>query len=225
MGGVLGIDEAGRGPVIGPLILAGVLCGERQLEALERLRLKDSKRTSRPRRAELAREIAARVKIRLLAFPPALLEENLNQVELEGMARLVQGLNPQVLYLDAPVRSVLIPRYVQELRRRTGRPDLEVIAENGADDRYPVVSAASIVAKVYRDQAIERLRALYGDFGWGYPLEKKTRRFLEQVYARRRCFPPCVRTRWRTSRRVAAEHRARSRPPRPPDREGGARSP
>jgi len=207
---ILGIDEAGRGPVIGPLVLAGVLICEDQLGELIRLGVRDSKRLSRPRRRVLAEGIRALAqKVRLISFPPQRLErDNLTDLELGGMARLVSELRPTRVYLDAPVSPRGIPRYVEALRRHMRCPTeakMEIVAENKADARYPVVAAASIVAKVERDRAIEALKERYGDFGWGYPSERKTQKFLRDWYAVHGGFPPCVRRHWRSCRRIIEE--------------------
>jgi len=207
---ILGIDEAGRGPVIGPLVLAGVLICEDQLEELIRLGVRDSKRLSRPRRRVLAEGIRALAqKVRLISFPPQRLErDNLTDLELRGMARLVSELRPTRVYLDAPVSPRGIPRYVEALRRHMRCPTeakMEIVAENKADARYPVVAAASIVAKVERDRAIEALKERYGDLGWGYPSERKTQKFLRDWYAAYGGFPPCVRRRWQTVRKILKE--------------------
>ena len=83
-----------------------------------------------------------------------------------------------------------------------------VVAENFADRNYPVVSAASILAKVHRDGLIKELHRQYGDFGSGYPSDRKTRQFLEQCYRREGKFPDIVRTGWATVRRITAPQQA-----------------
>lgn len=214
MGGILGIDEAGRGPVIGPLVLAGVHVDRAKLQSLAALGVRDSKQLSRGERTTLAREIRqVALDVRLIPFAPRQLGQNLNRVELSGMARLIHDIGPDSVYLDAPVGPRGISGYLLRLKEqlaKEGRREKrwEIFAENGADRRYPIVSAASIVAKVYRDEAIKRLHQLYGDFGWGYPLEPKTRRFLRDWYSDHRRFPACVRVRWRTVRTIVTESEA-----------------
>lgn len=202
--GILGIDEAGRGPVIGPLVVAGVLVDAEVENSLIRLGLKDSKQVRRPERRRLAKEIEMHAReIRILAYSPAQLEVNLNHVELSAFAHLVRELSPSRVVVDAPVPPRSIPQFVDLLRRKASTHDeLEIVAENRADENHAIASAASIIAKVYRDEALQRLHKLYGDFGWGYPVELKTRSFLRDWYERHRRFPPCVRTRWRTVRQI-----------------------
>lgn len=200
---ILGIDEAGRGPVIGPLVLAGVLIDEARLDRLAQLGVKDSKQLSRSRRDAFVPEVMAITrKTRLLTIPARKLDGNLTQVELKGMAQIIRRLRPTAVYLDAPVPPRGIAHYVRALRSLVGEGALEIIAENKADEKYAIVSAASIIAKVHRDRAIEQLRLEYGDFGWGYPSERKTQQFLEHWYTEHGAFPECVRYRWNTVQRL-----------------------
>ncbi len=202
---VLGIDEAGRGPVIGPLVLAGVLLEEGHQRELRALGVRDSKALSRERRAELLPRIERVAQAVECAILPADdLEGNLTQVELAATARLIAKLRPERAVIDAPVGPRAIPAYREALRRRLPFA-CELVVENRADARYPVVAAASIVAKVQRDREILELRARYGDFGWGYPSEPKVQRFLREWYAKHGSFPKCVRARWATAQRIARE--------------------
>ena len=200
---VLGVDEAGRGPAIGPLVVAGVLIDASAEARLKDLGVRDSKDLSSERRRAMVegiREIAQ--ESRIIAFAPVQLNDNLNAVELSAIVRLVDGLAPDALYLDAPVGPRAIPAFVEMLQRHRRSSELTITAENKADARYPVVAAASILAKVYRDAAIERLHEIYGDFGSGYPADPKTTHFLNRWYDNHGSFPACVRTRWGTVRNI-----------------------
>ncbi len=199
----LGIDEAGRGCVIGPLVVAGVVASQEQIRALYELGVRDSKRLPRAQREELALKIE-RLAQRILAIEigPSDLEENLTEVELRAFVHIIRESGAERVYLDLPVGPSACERFSWALRERVGIRDLELIAENKADAQYPVVSAASIIAKVWRDRAIERLRQEYGDFGWGYPSEPKTRAFLKEFYERTGRWPECVRRKWRTLQRL-----------------------
>lgn len=203
---VLGLDEAGRGCVIGPLVVAGVVISQENLEKLSTLGVRDSKRLSRSRRALLAPQIeriAQRVIV--LEIGPSDLEENLTEVELRAMAQIIRESRAECVYLDLPVGPAARDRFIQALGEMVGQGQWSrrsLVAENKADAQYPVVSAASIIAKVYRDRAIEKLRQEYGDFGWGYPSEPKTRAFLKAFYERTGRFPDCVRRKWRTLRKL-----------------------
>lgn len=200
---ILGIDEAGRGCVIGPLVVAGVLVSEEQLEVLRRLGVRDSKKLARARRGALFTQIVQTAqRIFCVEIEPSELAENLTNVELQAMAQIIRRSSANRVVLDLPVGPRAHKNFIQILRSQTNT-DFELIAENGADARYPVVSAASIVAKVHRDRAIEKLREQYGDFGWGYPAEPKTRAFLEDYFARTGRFPECARAKWRTLKEIS----------------------
>lgn len=208
---ILGIDEAGRGPVIGPLVLAAVLIDESQSENLSQLGVKDSKQLSRRRRESLVPEILAIAhQFSRLAIPAEKLDGNLTQIELEGMAQLIRALRPDTVFLDAPVPPSGIAHYVSTLRSLAGDCGCELVAENKADEKYPVVGAASILAKVRRDQLVCALKAKYGDFGWGYPSEPKTQNFLVEWYAVHGTFPDIVRHRWRTVQQIIHHHKMQS---------------
>ncbi len=200
---VLGIDEAGRGPVIGPLVVAGVLLQEEHQQQLVALGVRDSKALPRGRRAALFPHIERIAQaVEALSLPAHALDGNLTQLELEATARLIKRLKPDRVVIDAPVGPRALPAYREALRRLLPFA-CELTVENKADARYPVVAAASIVAKVRRDREILRLHRKYGDFGWGYPSEPKVQRFLREWYAKNGSFPDCVRARWATARRIA----------------------
>ncbi len=200
---VLGIDEAGRGCVIGPLVVAGVVIPHEHWGELSELGVRDSKRLSRSRRAFLATQIERLARrVIVLEIEPSELEANLTEIELQAIAQIIRESKAECVYLDLPVGPSARDRFIQALCERVGTQKFELFAENRADAHYPVVSAASIIAKVYRDQAIERLRQEYGDFGWGYPSELKTRAFLREFLARTGHFPSCARRKWRTLRKL-----------------------
>ncbi len=201
---LLGIDEAGRGCVIGPLVVAGVLIAAERLAELSALGVKDSKRLTRARREQLSAQIE-RIATRLFVkeIGPRELEENLTEIELRAMAQIVQESGAQRVVLDLPVGPATRESFVRRLRSAVGHDTFGIIAENRADARYPIVSAASIIAKVHRDRAIARLRQQYGDFGWGYPSEPKTQAFLREFYEHTGRFPDCARRKWRTLQKLA----------------------
>jgi len=106
--------------------------------------------------------------------------------------------------LDVPVRGSGIYKYNNTIRDildtffKEGSPD--IIGENKADDTYPVVSAASIIAKVTRDKEIIKLHKTYGNFGSGYPSDPKTRHFLSHF---KNHYPDIVRKKWSTCNKVS----------------------
>ncbi|WP_048061468.1 ribonuclease HII [Hyperthermus butylicus] len=216
----IGIDEAGRGPVIGPMVVVGVAVCSNDIDKLVALGVRDSKQLTPVVRAKLYGEIL-RVALHsvIVKLPPALLDAvNLNQLEVETfeyIASRIAGVHdsPEAVYVDA----VGSPEKLAA--RLSGRLGVRVIAEPGADKTYPIVSAASIVAKVVRDAEIRMLRRLYGVRGSGYPTDPETIAWLAEEYRRNPANPPWfVRRTWSTLKRIApgwyVEKQATTQPPR-----------
>jgi ribonuclease HII len=185
----LGIDEAGRGPVIGPMVIAGVLVDKEGMEKLKNIGVKDSKMLSIAKRESLfekIKEIALKYKIVIL--PPEDIDEalnsptnNLNKFEMVNMAMISNFIDSESIILDAPSNN--IDAFVQEFKIFLKNKDRKVTAEHKADTNYPSVAAASILAKVTRDREIEKLKMKVNiDFGSGYPSDPKTQAFLKENY-------------------------------------------
>ncbi len=82
---------------------------------------------------------------------------------------------------------------------------LRIVSEHKADRTYPIVSAASIIAKVERDSEIAKLKVKYGDFGSGYLTDDKTMVFLKRLLDTNDDYPSCVRKSWKPAQRVKSE--------------------
>lgn len=164
---IAGVDEAGRGPLAGPVMVAAVVLGpNRSLDGLA-----DSKTLTARRRATLAtriREEAAAVAV-VSVSSGEIDELNILRASLEGMARAVAALSPR------PARVVVDGNQMPEL-------DCPCEAVVGGDAAIPAISAASILAKVARDEYMIALDARYPGYGFarhkGYP----TREHLEALY-------------------------------------------
>ncbi len=199
---ICGVDEAGRGPVIGPLVVAGI-CGDERVIAS--LGVKDSKKLSAKRREKLAEEIKkVASKIIVIRVEPeeidALREKmTLNDIEVELFARVISQLNGDKVYVDAA--DVNEDRFAEEIKKRLGK-DVEIISEHKADSKYPMVSAASIIAKVERDRIINELKKELGEFGSGYPADERTKRFLEEYVRGHNELPPHTRHSWKSAKRA-----------------------
>lgn len=199
---ILGLDEAGRGSVLGPLVV-GAFCYEGEpvdagaLDPLAALGAADSK-TLTPARRRAARSRLAQVGVeRWVTIPATRIDEgNVNTLEEEAFLTLVAALAPDRVYLDAPVHPAGIPRLRDRLITRSGVRDW--VVENKADGRWPVVGAASLVAKTERDDAIDRLTEVLGPIGSGYPSDPATRARLTEWLRTDAPLPDCVRTRWGT---------------------------
>jgi ribonuclease HII len=179
---VMGIDEAGRGPIIGPMIVAGVVFEEDLENELIKIGVRDSKRIGQKRREKLFYQIlekAVYVIVRMIS-PKDVDENNINEIELDTIVRMIIGtcmsLNrcPDKIIIDAVGNPSGGEKYI---RAKTGHKN--VMMRIAADSNYPVVSAASIVAKVLREWHIERLKKSVGEFGSGYPSDIDTILWLE----------------------------------------------
>ena len=203
---ILGIDEAGRGCVIGPMVLAAVLVTRRSWDQLLQSGVKDSKKLSPKRRTELAKVIRETVLgSEVEIIPPATIDEycrrnGLNVLEAETAAKLIQLRDPDLVYIDAPGRGG--ERFKKQVELCLGERRICIIAENYADNNYVAVAAAGILAKVTRDLEIEKLKEKVGDFGSGYPSDPKTQNFLRKICQPNAPLPDYLRTSWLTVRRI-----------------------
>jgi ribonuclease HII len=209
---VAGVDEAGRGCVIGPLVVAGVLLKEENLSLLVRLGVRDSKLLSAKKREALFLEIARlaekRVVVKLSPVEIDRVAESgrklhkLNRLEAQVMARIIEALKPDEAYVDAA--DVVEDRFKHHIQEGLSFR-AKVIAKHKADRTYPVVSAASIIAKVERDREIAALTGEYGDFGSGYLTDPKTMRFLKRWLETHGDYPDCVRKSWKPAKQAKSE--------------------
>lgn len=202
---ICGIDDAGRGPVIGPLVIAGVVVDEHGLSNLINVGVKDSKTLSPRRREHLAAEILRIAKnYKIVKVPPSEIDRvvetgkklnRLNRLEARVMAGIIRELKPDIAYVDAS--DVLPERFRQHIAEEIPFK-IEIVSEHKADRKYPVVSAASIIAKVERDREIAELKEKYGDFGSGYVADPKTMHFLRRWIENHDSYPDFVRKSWKT---------------------------
>ncbi len=191
-----------------------VLCGanfeQHVLADLKSAGVKDSKQLTPRRRETLCKlilEVASGVEV--IEIPAAEIDDsrlvqkvNLNELEARSFARIIDRLNPELVYLDSPDPN---PKLFETriLRYLKSRPKL--VAENYADRKYVAVSAASVVAKVRRDSRIAELAHRYGDIGSGYPADPVTISFLKNWVREHGSLPDFARRSWVTAQRIEAE--------------------
>lgn len=202
---ILGIDDVGRGAVIGPLVICGLVVEKDKEKLLKRIGVKDSKELTPGQRKKLAKDIERVAKDIILIKIPACkidrwrqLKRSLDLLEAEKMAEIIEIARAEKVYLDAlTTRPKKFEKLVKSFLRNK---KIKIVAENFADKKYPVVSAASILAKVERDKAIEKLKKKMNyDFGVGYPHDERTINFLEMILKKEKRWPSFVRKTWVTS--------------------------
>jgi ribonuclease HII len=215
---ISGIDDAGRGSIIGPLAIAGISLEEKDLHKLADLGVKDSKLLSPKRRETLAHQIRQLVLgCNIVLLPPVEIDRvvetgkrlhRLNRLEAHAMASVLAALKPDVAYVDA---SDVIPNRFRDHIAERLTFKLKIISEHKADSKYPVVSAASIIAKVERDKALSELQKKYGDMGCGYPTDSNTLEFLECWIKKFGSYPDFVRKSWKPAKRIKQNADARQK--------------
>jgi len=198
---ICGIDEAGRGPVLGPLVMCGLLVKEEDEKGLVKLKVRDSKLLTKVKREFLFDKIKdISYKYEIIAIYPDEIDHavnnhdglNLNKLEARKSAEIINLLKPDKAIVDAPSNN--IKSYKQYLFELINNKKIELILEHKADLNYPIVSAASILAKVTRDNEIEKIKKkIKIDFGSGYMSDSKTVNFLEKYYEK---YPELFRKSW-----------------------------
>lgn len=200
---LIGIDEAGRGPVLGPLVMACVAITVEQETALERFGIRDSKKYGSGKRAKGARlaarpAVLSRCEHRVVVYGPEEIDRyvtvgRLDDLEREGALRLLEevGATPsdRIVCDGEPIFSRLSERW----------PNL--VAENKADENHVCVSAASIVAKVRRDELMDAIcrkyEAEFGPITGGGYVNEGSRRFLLAYESKNGELPPECRKSWK----------------------------
>jgi len=204
-----GIDEAGRGPVLGPMIIAMVVADKKTLEKFKMYGVKDSKQLSPLMRKKLYNIIKEESKYVIsLELKPIEIDEavfhghKLSILEAKKMAELINTIKGvDIVYVDA---AHINAEYFKGIIQSHLTYNVKIICEHNADERYISVSAASIIAKVERDMIINNLKQKYGDFGSGYPSDQKTINFLKKWIKTYNDLPPFVRKSWSTIKRLSS---------------------
>lgn len=202
---VLGIDEAGRGCVLGDLVIAGFLSEDPDEAHLREAGAADSKALSRRNRNAARERLSKLGRPEIRRVSPAEIDGgNINHLEEAAIVSLILATRPDEVFLDALGHPSTLPA----LKRRllAGLPaDLRpaITIEPKADSTYAVVGAASIFAKTLRDDLLDEIRSEFGEIGSGYPSDPKTRAWLESRHQRGEPWPFFVRTRWGTISEIA----------------------
>lgn len=193
--------------MVGPLVVAGVSADEYGAQELVEVGVRDSKALS-PRRREIlyAEILKISARVHWVAIPPEEIDNvvltgkkyrKLNYLEALYFAKVVDELEADLVTVDA---SDAVPDRFRDLIRSNLRSQCEVRAYHKADRDYPLVSAASIVAKVERDRLVGRLRSVHGDFGSGYPSDPRTKIYFRKWLEEGRLPPDWTRRSWKSWR-------------------------
>ena len=195
---ILGIDEAGRGPVIGPLIVAGVMIEDGKEAMLGEV--KDSKLLFHKKRIILSKHIKKNFEYKIIKIHPkeiddALLSEhlNLNWLEAHKQAEIINKMKPDVVIIDCPSPSIY--KYTLYLKNLLKNKKIKLIVEHKADYNYPIVSAASIIAKDTREIEMKKIKKKYGSTGPGYATSPVTQKFIKENFDKH---PEIFRQTWAT---------------------------
>lgn len=200
----VGIDEAGRGSLVGDMFVAGVALVDEQSEHLLASGVRDSKTLSRARRYSLLLDIIrySETVVVCRITPEEIDRENINDLEVEAVKKILKhvrsrGVNLSRVVIDEIAgRKEVIESFAKELF-----PEVEIIIKPKADRDFVQVSAASVVAKSLRDGLIRILSRTYGEIGSGYPSDPRTIRWLKEAGSRG-SIPICVRKSWKTVRKI-----------------------
>ena len=195
---VCGVDDAGRGSLVGPLVIAGVSLDKTKIRKLRSMGIKDSKKLSPAQREKLYKKIIKFAdayyvaKINPSTIDKSVLKHGLNNLEAKYMARVISKLNPSISYVDScDVNPSRFGKTISKLSKKN-----KIKSYHHADSRFVIVSAASIIAKVNRDREIKKIRKNH-DVGSGYPSDAKTIGYVKQYISYKNEIPNFVRSSWK----------------------------
>ncbi|MGH1567834.1 MAG: ribonuclease HII [Nitrosopumilus sp.] len=200
---ICGVDDAGRGPMLGPLVIAGISLEKKNIKKLNALGVKDSKKLTSKSRELLYKKIIEIIddyciaKISPRSIDASVKKHCLNGLEAKYMAKVVSKLNPDISYVDSC--DVNPTRFGKEISKLSDNHKIK--SYHRADSKFVVVSAASILAKVSRDRAIAKLRKDH-DLGSGYPSDSVTVKFVTRYYKKNHKMPNFVRKSWKPVQKI-----------------------
>ncbi|MFH0971475.1 MAG: ribonuclease HII [Candidatus Micrarchaeota archaeon] len=190
---VIGVDEAGRGPVIGPLVMCAFAIGKEKEAELKQIGVKDSKLLEGGLRERIAKKISHHPHVIVEVSAEEITQYmrkkiSLNEMEAEKVAVAAKELANKVdaierIYVDSP--DPVPKKFEMRIRKYLHGTKLEKVAitsENKADYKYLCVGAASILAKSMRERRVHELAGKFGDFGSGYPSDGHTMEFLQKHF-------------------------------------------
>lgn len=211
---IAGIDEAGRGCVLGPLVVAVCVIDEKDISYFKDLGITDSKLIPKPKRKEFFEIIKEKSKEYHINVIPAqelnirMQRCSLNDIEAQDMVKLITFLENKVtgIYIDCPdTTPEAFKKRLEIISKNDSYKNIlnnNFIIEHKADLNYVVVSCASILAKVTRDEIIEEV---VGKNISGYSSDERTITYLKEYILKNKCLPETARTKWETINKVMNE--------------------
>ncbi len=205
-----GIDEAGRGSVLGPLVIAGISFDSKKIDKLKEMNITDSKKTLPNKRKELFSKIFSICdsificKINCPTIDKFVKLNRLNVLESIFMTIVADNIHADKIIVDSC--DVNPCRFQQEIKKRLLNKKVSVYSFHKADLDSIVVSCASIIAKVTRDNEIAKLKEMLGkDLGSGYPSDPKTKSFIcNEVFVKES--KNCIRFSWKPVKKILDEN-------------------
>ena len=203
---ICGIDEAGRGSLLGPIIVAGVCVTKKSISEMVEKGIKDSKLLGPKKRQVLfghvisVAESICVCRINIEDIDSHVFRNNLNLLEAEAMAITIRNMKSDKTYVDSC--DVNPSRYQRTIKSFLKQNNTKLVSMHHADRLNVVVSGASIIAKVIRDSEISKIRLKYGDVGSGYPSDKKTIKFVKEWFRQKNEIPPFARKSWKPAKMI-----------------------
>ena len=194
--------------MIGSMIIAGVMIHDGKEETLGAV--KDSKLLKHKDRIILNKIIQKNSEFKIIEVSPQEIDEavdpnnketNLNWLEAKHQAEIINHFNPDIVVIDCP--HPVPKKYEDYIKKLVNKKDIKYIVEHKADVNYPVCSAASIIAKVRREEEMDKIKKKYGDTGPGYPANATTQKFIKENYQKH---PEIFRKSWSTFKNVEKQN-------------------
>ncbi len=190
---VIGIDEAGKGPVLGSMFIGFSIVSLKSLKnlnsyqkMLKDMGVRDSKELAPLKRNQIYNKLKSDMNMKYSQLTPVLIDRNharggkLNELEIRSIVKILEDEKPQLVIIDALTSNP--QKFGDEILRRLSF-ECKIISENKADKKYEMVGAASIIAKELREQELSQIRKnVKFDCGSGYPSDPKTIEFLKKYY-------------------------------------------
>jgi ribonuclease HII len=217
---IIGIDEAGKGPVIGSMFIGfsiKELNSKSELnnfqKELKNLGVKDSKLITPKKRTKIYEKLKEIIKIKYVQLTPAIIDGNnssggkLNELEIKAITQILNQEKPNLIIIDA--LTARPDKFKEDIKKHLTF-ECKIISENKADTKYEIVGAASIIAKELREKELKEIKEnIHINCGSGYPSDPKTKEFLKKHWNNKE-FDFIFRKSWATYKNIAGKRNNKS---------------